>query len=496
MFNVFKKSQKQQVIKKVPKHAVRRFIGATNSEMNKFNISFAKINAELRQDYIALTLRARDLAKNNEFVNSYINLMIREVLGNIGFKLNVTAYNTDGTSDRIANQTIQDFWYDYTKSYKKYVSADEQMNDLDFDRQLLFNYLVDGEVFIQKIIDNKSKYKVRWKIIDALSVDTLYNELPLNNNGVKIVMGVEVNEHDKPLAYYVRKDTTDYYGSGERVRIPASEIIHVYKHQFAGQIRGYTPLAPVLLNLNAAQTYKRSELNASILNAVFMGMYVKTNPTADAYNDYDDDQINEKGEVATELDSNTFKYCPDGYDVRQLNVNHPNSNLPSFFKALLKSIAGALGLSYNALTSDYQSTSYSSLRAANIQDHMTVKEIQQFIIDNWKVFQYETWLKYLLISGLTNLPYSKIDKFLMFDFQGKNPQGVDPLKELQAVQLRLSLGLTSPIQEIHNSGKDPVDVLNSIQKWQQMCKNRNIKFNNNIFIEDEEINGEDQQVDE
>jgi len=64
MFNLFKRSQKQEV-KEEKKRAVRRFIAATNSEMNKFNISFAKINAELRQDYIAMTLRARDLAKNN-----------------------------------------------------------------------------------------------------------------------------------------------------------------------------------------------------------------------------------------------------------------------------------------------------------------------------------------------------------------------------------------------------------------------------------------------
>ena len=490
MFNLFKRSQKQEV-KEEKKRAVRRFIAATNSEMNKFNISFAKINAELRQDYIAMTLRARDLAKNNQSVASYINLMIRSILGNVGFKLNVTAYNPDGTSDRIANQTIEDFWYDYTKSYKKFVSACQTMNDLDFDRQILFNYLIDGEVFIHKVIDNKSKYKVRWEIIDTLSVDTLYNEFPISGNGVKIVMGIEVDEHNKPLAYYVRKDNTDYYLSGERIRIPASEIIHVYKHQFAGQLRGYTPLAPVLLNLNAVETYKRSEINASILNAVFMGMYVKTNPAADAYNDYNEDEVNDKGEIATELEANSFRFAPDGYDVKQLNSQHPNSQLPTFFKTLLKSVAGALGMSYNKLSSDYESTSYSSLRQANLEDSITVKELQQFFIDNWKNIQYATWLKYLLISDLTNLPYSKIDKFLSFDFQGRNFEYLDPAKEMQAISLRLSLGLSSPIEEIHNTGRDPVDVLNSWQKWQEMLNDRGLKMSDTTKMIQQMNNNED-----
>jgi len=70
--------------------------------------------------------------------------MIRNILGNQGFILNVTAYNEDGTSDLIANKQIEDNWYNYTRNTKKYVSADEQLNGLDFDRQLIFNYLIDG----------------------------------------------------------------------------------------------------------------------------------------------------------------------------------------------------------------------------------------------------------------------------------------------------------------------------------------------------------------
>jgi capsid protein len=79
---------------------------------------------------------------------------------------------------------------------------------------------------------------------------------------------------------------------------------------------------------------------------------------------------------------------------------------------MLKGVAGALGMSYNKVSSDFESTSYSSLRQSNIEDAVTVKEMQQFLIDNWKNVQYAEWLKYLLLSDLTNLPYSKMDKFL------------------------------------------------------------------------------------
>ena len=92
--NILKRifSNNQEAPKKKKKYR-RNFIGAANSLNNRFNTTYNKINAELRQDYIALTLRARSLVKNNETVQSYVNLMIRSVLGYQGITLNCTSYN-------------------------------------------------------------------------------------------------------------------------------------------------------------------------------------------------------------------------------------------------------------------------------------------------------------------------------------------------------------------------------------------------------------------
>lgn len=491
MFNWFKRSQKQEVQKPVKKKHRRAFVGAFNTRNNHFNTTFAKINTELREDLIALDLRARALVKNNETVASYINLMLRSVLGDNGFTLNCTAYNDDGTSDVIANQIIEDHWYEYTRSWKNYVSADEQSNGLDLDRQILFNYLVDGEVFLRIHRDSKSKYGVRFQLIDALDVDILYTFQGLID-GYRTCMGVKVDEKGKPVSYFIRKNRSlDFYLAGERQEVPASEIIHIYRKTFANQVRGYPILAPVLLNLNSLEQFKRSEINSSILNSCFMGVWTRANGGTDAFDQYDENEIDEQGDVAVELQSNVFRFAPDGYNLNQIASNHPNPNSGNFFKSMLKGAAGALGLSYNKLASDYQSVNYSSLRQANMQDELTVKELQRFIIDHWKEHQFAIWLRYLLLSDLTNLPYSKINKFESHQFTGRNFQYLDPAKQMQAVQMRLALGLSSPIEQITNLGKDPVDVLNSWQKWVQMLKNRGLKISNTMQLissKDDELN--------
>lgn len=482
MMNIFKRifSNNQEAPKKKKKYR-RNFIGAANSLNNRFNTTYNKINAELRQDYIALTLRARSLVKNNETVQSYVNLMIRSVLGYQGITLNCTSYNQDGTSDFIANQQIEDLWYQYTHSYKNYVSADEQSNGLDFDRQVLFNYLVDGQVFIRKVKDSKSKFGIRFEIIDSLDVDTLYSFEGDAGANTRICMGVRVDAHGKPVSYFIRKNKSlDYYLCGEREEVKADEIIHIYQQLFPGQVRGYTPLSAVLLNLNSIQEYKRAQVSSSILNSCFMGVWESQNGGADAYDEYDEQQVDENGDVAVELESNVFRYAPKNYKLNQIASNHPNPNVGSFLKSILKGVAGALGMSYNKISSDYESTSYSSLRQSNMQDEVTVKALQQFLIDHWKEHQFAIWLKYVLLSDLTNLPYSKIDKFMSHDFRGRNFQYLDPQKEMQSIQMRLSLGLSSPIEQIHNLGKDPVDVLNSWVKWNQMLKSRGLKVSSTM----------------
>ena len=500
IFNRKKEIVKPEKAKR--KQAYRRFSAAKNSLTAKFQTSYAKINNQLKSDIIALTLRARDLAKNNEIVSSYINLMIRNVLGDKGFTLNVTSYNENGTADYIANRTIENFWYDYCTSYKHYVTADEQQNANDFDKHILFNFLVDGELFIKRCKDPKSKYTIRYQLIDALDVDNMKNAVYAN--GDKIVMGIKVDEHYKPLSYFIRKNkSADYYLQGETEEIPADEIIHIYRKQFAGQVRGYTPLAPVIISLAGLEQYRKAEIEAALLSACYMGIWEKNGQSAD-FEQFEDAETDENGDVAIDVQSGVFRYAPEGYSLKAVQSNHPNSNFGAFFKAQIKGIASSLGVSSNKLNSDYQSVNYSSLRQANSEDIAAWKQLQSFFIANWKDIQFADFLKYLLISDLTNLPYSKIDKFLVHDFRGKAWEYLDPVKEYTAIKLKLDMRLTNPIIELEKQGLDPDDVLNGWELWQQKLKDRGIAeisnstLTNMLLIEqnkdDEEQSNADNQL--
>ena len=126
---------------------------------------------------------------------------------------------------------------------------------------------------------------------------------------------------------------------------------------------------------------------------------------------------------------------------------------------------------------------------------MKIKELQQFFISSWKDIEYAEWLKYLLISDLTNLPYSRIEKFMTHTFSGKNLEYIDPVKEMAAIQLRLQLGLSNPLEELKNAGKNPEFILDGWQQWIKMLKDRNLQISINTDViqtlDDEEKTNEE-----
>ena len=58
-----------------------------------------------------------------------------------------------------------------------------------------------------------------------------------------------------------------------------------------------------------------------------MGVWEKQSADANSYDDYDESEVDNQGNIATELEQGTIKYSPDGYRLNQISPNHPNSNL-------------------------------------------------------------------------------------------------------------------------------------------------------------------------
>jgi len=77
-------------------------------------------------------------------------------------------------------------------------------------------------------------------------------------------MGVEIDDWQRPVAYWFSSAEGDYYYAGRRyTRIPAAEIIHAYLPFRAGAWRGVPWNATALVRLHMLDGYE----DAALVNA-------------------------------------------------------------------------------------------------------------------------------------------------------------------------------------------------------------------------------------
>lgn len=443
------------------KTVARRFTAADHSRWTDWVLSYSKIDRDLKNDYIALVLRTRELAKNNEFVAGFLENAERNIIGSEGFSLQSKAPEY--------NSVIEKLWREYNSRIAGAVTLDEHSSGYDFDCLVLRTLLVDGEVFIHREYDPSSKFGFRYEVLDSIEIDPYYN-VEDAGDGDRIVMGIRFDARGRERSYYFRRSEGDAYMSGNRIEIPAESMIHIYRKIFPDQSRGISMFAPVVANLAQLDGYKDAELVHARIQACTMGVWEwNGHDTGDLM-----DEVNEEGEFVREIKPGIFPVAPRGYSAKFLQNTSPNSQFATFWKNVLRSIANALGVSYNKATGDYEAVNYSSLREATLEDRAAFTKIQRFLIENWKDYQFRDFITAIALSGC--IPMRSIPECQHHHFFGRRFPWVDPAKEIAAKEKEYDLLLTDPISELEVRGIDPDELLDRWAAWQQKLAERNIPF--------------------
>lgn len=433
---------------------VRRFTAADNNRLIDWPLTYQRINGDLFAEYSRIVMRARDLAVNNENVIGLLRNLTRNVIGVTGFTLQ------SKTSNLELRSFLESAWKDYCSRVGGFVTLDERTSARDLDILILRSLVIDGECFIRRTFDPTSKYGWRYEVIDSLQIDPLYTVENVGN-GHRIFMGVELDSRGREVAYYYRPTVDEVYYTGNRERLDAANILHLYRKEFPAQIRGISMLAGSVLNLRQLDDYRTAELVHARVGSAIMGVWEWNgqNPNDVLGGDEDDE-----GQFVREIKPGIFPVAPRGYQAKFLQGAQPNNQFGVFVKSIMRSIANSIGISYNKATGDYESVNYSSLREAALEDRETYCEFQKYLIENWKTIQFNSFVNALVVLGRIE-PTKELADLAKHQFFGRRFAWVDPQKEIAAKQTEIALMLTDPISELESRGEDPEDVIARFKDW-------------------------------
>jgi capsid protein len=139
----------------------RSLVGAAHHRFVNWltNTSYQKINLDLDTSLVPLITRARELAKNNMVVRSYLELMEKNIIGKAGFTLQSQVKGQNGKLDTSLNDYLEWEFYDWMKTTNGYLTIDGGLGGKELDKLILRTLLIDGEVFIRIHKNAKNPYR-------------------------------------------------------------------------------------------------------------------------------------------------------------------------------------------------------------------------------------------------------------------------------------------------------------------------------------------------
>jgi lambda family phage portal protein len=444
------------------------FNGASGSRLNlDWFVSILSADQEIKGNMRLLRARARELSRNNPVAKSYLKILVANVLGEKGVGYQPQVRNNDQALNKPFNVKIETAWKEWCKAGN--CTVDGKRSFRAVQNLVLKTMATDGEAFIRMVPGFQNKYRFALQMIDADQVDHLFSRFPSKQEN-EIRLGVEVDKWGKPLAYHVNPaHPSDLGGSLLRERIPAEYVRHLYDPERVNQTRGVTWFHPCMTEMRMLGGYVEAELVAARVGAAKIGFLEHVD--AAGY-----EAPNEDAKYTLDANPGTIETLPPGLKFQAWNPDHPASAFPMFVKSMLRFIAGAMGVSYNALASDLEGVNYSSMRSGLLIERDQWKMCQSMVKEDFLQPIFEAWLSMALLSGQLVLDSRDPAKFMEGKWESRGWQWVDPLKDVQASILSVGAGFDSRDAIIAEGGGDVEEVFEQLAEEKKMADSYGLEF--------------------
>lgn len=438
-------------------------------------------DTEIYQALKVLRGRSRELFRNDDYIKRFSRLLKTNVLGSEGIRLQSRAEDKPGELDSGACKTIERAWQVWSR--KKNCSVCGTLSLWRIANMVLDAWASDGEVLLQKVVGWKgNKFRFAIKVIEADHLDIDRNEELANGN--RIVMGVEKDANDRPVAYWIltRHPGNQYSQLSNRSeRIPAKYIEHIFEPERPGQTRGVPLIITAMRRLRQLGGYEEAELIAARVGASKMGFFKPSGGADFGDTDYDDDgnpiEIDDPAvDLITEARPGTFEQLPENMDFLPWDPDHPSTAFEPFGKAILRGAASGLNVSYVALSNNLEGVSYSSIRSGEMNDRDAWRMVQRWMIENFYEPVFEAWLPMALTSGMIELPVGKLEKWLNVRWKPRGWKWVDPVKESAAHENDVSNCFSSLFDVAAERGYDLEEVIEENARARKLARDAGLSL--------------------
>jgi lambda family phage portal protein len=423
-------------------------------------------DSELYTSLRTLRNRSRQLVRDNEYAGNAVDRIIpNNVVGQgIGFQAQVMQ-RRGGQLDTAINDKIEKAWARWQRADTCHTAG--RLSFQDIERVIMRGVPESGEILVRMVKRSFGGSAVPFALELIESDQLVDNWSGKTVEGREVRMGVEVDEWQRPVAYWLYpRHPGDFTiastaPSNTWQRVPAAEVLHISIFDRPMQTRGVPWLHNVLIKLRHMAGYEEAEIVRARASASIMGFIQSPeidNPISgeDAMS-ADDVQ---DGEKVFDLSPGIVKELAPGETFNGFAPTSANTALEGFMRFMLRSVSAGIGISYESLSRDYSQSNYSSSRLALLDDRDNWRVLQAWLIRQFHQKVYEAWLEMAVLANVLALPaFEQAPE--MYQAVRWMPRGwdwVDPAKEVSALKAAVRCGFMTVADVIAAKGGDIEDV--------------------------------------
>ncbi len=400
-----------------------------------------------------LLARARELAVTNGYAANACEAFAANLVGD-GIKPS-SLIEDAGVRDR-----VQRLWLAWTDE----ADADGLTDFYGLQAMVAREMFVAGECFVRlrpRRAEDGLTVPLQLQLLQAEMLPSEKTETAANGNAIRC--GVEMDALGRRVAYHFRRrhpgDSTDR-GSPipETVRVPAAEVLHVYRPLDAGQLRGLPHVAPAMVRLFLLDQYDDAELDRKKTAAMFAGFITKTAPEEQMLGEV---EAAGDGVGTASLEPGTLQVLLPGEDVTFSAPADVGGGYEAFQYRTLLAVSASLGLPYHLVTGDTSKANYSSLRAGLVEFRRRIEQLQHGVIAHQLCRPvWARWMTEAVLAGALDLPgYAREpSRYQAVQWIPPRWDWVDPLKDIQAQVLAIEAGLLSRRKAVEATGYDIEEI--------------------------------------
>lgn len=432
---------------------------STGRRSAKWKPRSTSADVEIARDGRRLRDRMRDLVRNSPHGSEGVEVWVDYLVGE-GIEARAD------TGDEKRNQKLNELWAAWTA-----VCDADTPDGFNALQALSVREMVEGgDVFIRmrpRRLRDGLPVPLQLELLEGDHLDESKNA-GSNPSGGRTVRGIEYDAIGRRAAYWLFKDHPGesglYLKSLESRRVPAAEVIHLFKRDRKQQ-RGAPWGASIIPKIRDDDNWLEAELERKKIEACLVAFVSDAEPGDEPITPAADGAAS--GDGATDAYGNPVEEFQPGLIAylrggKRVDFNDPKSagGVAEWDRVIAHKIAEGWGIPYELLTGDLSQVNYSSIRTGLVKYKRRVGRYQwQLVIPRLCQPVWDWFVAAAYAAGLYDEPTAKVL------WTPPAFEEVDRTKEALADLMEMRAGTLTMPEAIARKGYNPVEQVNEIAEF-------------------------------